>query len=270
MDLDERRRLADANVTSAFDLARERSHDPRGGRARFGAVDVVALGAEVAFYNPVLALDPRSGPDDVVAAVEWVESKGLPASVQVRADIDREVHKSLEALGLVADPWHTPVMVLEPIPWSGAPGAGGPGSLAPGSLAPAPQGIEIRTGGDDLFDDMHAVLGSSATFRRIFGLEFLGDPAVRVVVGYLEGEPVSAATAIRSGSTLGIYAVATIERARRRGIGRAVTSVAIEAGRSAWDCTIAVLQSSEMGVPVYTSMGFVEVARYVSYERPTP
>jgi GNAT superfamily N-acetyltransferase len=130
--------------------------------------------------------------------------------------------------------------------------------------------VEIRLGGADLFDDMHAVLGSSATFRRIFGPELLGDPGVCVAVGYLDGEPVSAATAIRSASTLGIYAVATIERARRRGIGRAVTWAAIEAGRSTWGSRIAVLQSSEMGLPVYASMGFVEVARYIAYERPAP
>jgi ribosomal protein S18 acetylase RimI-like enzyme len=126
----------------------------------------------------------------------------------------------------------------------------------------------IRIGGAELLDDWHAAIESSEVFRGLFGPTLVADPRVRLAVGYLAGEPVSAAAAVHSGRTLGVYAVATVERARRRGIGRAVTWAAIEAGANAWESTIAVLQSSEMGVPVYRSMGFEEVARYVEFDRP--
>ena len=79
----------------------------------------------------------------------------------------------------------------------------------------------------------------------------MADDRILAAVGYDDGEPVSCAAAIRSGSTVGIYAVGTIERARRRGYGRAVTSAAIDAGRSAWAGTVAVLQSSELGLRVF-------------------
>jgi predicted GNAT family N-acyltransferase len=59
-----------------------------------------------------------------------------------------------------------------------------------------------------------------------------------------------------------------VERARRRGIGRAVTWAAIDAGRTAWDSEIAILQSSEMGAAVYRSMGFEEISRYIWLDRP--
>lgn len=252
MDREERRRLADANVLAAFRLTQERYNDPRGASARFGAVDAVAVGVDAAFFNPVLALDPESRPRDVLAAIAWIDARKLPVSVQVRDDVDPAVRKAVEALGLVASPWAMPVMVLEPI----------------GSPPPAPGAIEIRIGGADLLEDWHAAIESSDVFRRLFGPALIADPRVRLAVGYLAGEPVSAAAAIRSGRTLGVYAVGTVERARRRGIGRAVTWAAIEAGATAWGSTMAVLQSSEMGVTVYRSMGFEEVARYTEYDRP--
>jgi GNAT superfamily N-acetyltransferase len=257
VDLDERRRLADENVIAAFSLAQARLGDPRGGSARFGAVQVVAVGVEVAFYNPVLALDPATTPADVRAAIAWVESKRLPVSVQVRNDLDDQVRSAIEELGLVADEWPTPVMALEPIP-----------ADPPGSAVAPPADVAIRTGGVELLDDWHAAIESGTTFRRIFGATLGRDPRVRLAVAYLDNVPVSAAAAIASGSTLGVYAVGTLERARRRGIGRAVTWAAIEAGRTAWGSTIAILQSSEMGLPVYRSMGFEVISHYTEYDRP--
>jgi GNAT superfamily N-acetyltransferase len=252
MDLEERRRLADANVLAAFRLAQERYAHPKGGSARFGAVEAVAVGVNAAFFNPVLALDRRVRPEDVLAAIAWVDARELPVSVQLRDDGDPAIGTAVEALGFVAGPWAMPVMVLEPI----------------GPPSPAPEDVAIRIGGAELLDDWHAAIESSDLFRDLFGPALIADPRVRLAVGYLAGEPVSAAAAVRSGRTLGVYAVATVERARRRGIGRAVTWAAIEAGATAWRSTIAVLQSSEMGVPVYRSMGFEEVARYVEYDRP--
>jgi GNAT superfamily N-acetyltransferase len=143
-------------------------------------------------------------------------------------------------------------MVLEPIP------------LTPS----APPGIVVTIGGAELFDDLHAALGSGETFRRVFGPALVADPSVRLAVGYFAGEPVSGAAAVRTEQTIGVYAVGTVKGARRRGIGRAVTWAAIDAGRAAWGGSIAILQSSEMGIPVYRSMGFEEVSRYVGFERP--
>lgn len=252
MDLDERRRVADANLLAAFSMTSAGLNEPKGGVTRFGSVDVVAVGVESAFFNPVLVLEPGARPNDVVAGIDWVEARGLPVSVQVRDDIDPDLRSTLEGLGLVADPWPTPVMVLDPI----------------GSAPPTPDSMDIRIGGPELFDDWHAALESGELFRRIFDRSLVADPRIRLAVGYDEDEPVSAAAAIQSGSTLGIYAVGTVDRARRRGFGRAATWAAIDAGRRAWRSTVAILQSSEAGVPLYRSMGFEMVAAYIEYARP--
>jgi len=258
VDLADRRRLADENVVAAFSLTQERSGDPRGGIARFGGVEVIAIGVDIAFFNPVLALEPTTTPEDVLAGIAWVESRGLPVSVQIREDLDPAIRAAVEDLGLIADPWQTPVMTLEPIP-------------AAATATPPPDDVEIRTGGRDLLEHLHEAIGSGAKFRRLFGTSLVTDPSVRLAVAYLDSLPVAGAVAIASGasgSTLGVYAVGTLERARRLGIGRAVTWAVIRAGQAAWGSTIAVLQSSEMGLPVYRSMGFEVVSRYIEYDRP--
>jgi GNAT superfamily N-acetyltransferase len=255
VDIDERRRLADENVAAAFTLAQERSREPRGGIARFGAVQVVAVGVDIAFFNPVLAIDPASTPEDVRAGIAWVESRELPVCVQVREDLDPAIRTAVEELGLVADPSPTPVMALEPIP-------------AAATVSSPPDGVEIRTGGRELLEDWHEAIESGAAFRRLFGPSLGADPSVRLAVAYLDSVPVAGAAAIASGSTVGVYSVGTVERARRQGIGRAVTWAAIRAGQAAWGSTIAILQSSEMGRPVYRSMGFDELSRYIEFERP--
>ncbi len=252
MLLDERRQLADANAIAAFSLAAERLGATGHGRARFGAAEAVAVGVDVAFFNSVFAFDPAVNAADVLAGIAWVEARGLPASVRISDDADPEIRIAVEALGLVADSFSTPVMVLEPIP----------------KPPPVPDEIVIRTGSVELIEDLHTALESGEVFRRIFGLDFVSDPGVRLAVAYLDGRPVAGAGAIRSRTTVGIYAVATLERARRRGIGRAVTWAAIEAGALAWGASIAILQSTQMGLPVYYSMGFQEVGRYLAFERP--
>jgi len=254
MDDETRRRLADANLIARFELTRRYVGDPRGGTARFGAVEVDAIGVDASYFNSVFVADAAARPEDIVAGLEWVEARGLPAMVRVSEELDPALRGSVEALGLTAHPRPMPVMALEPIP----------------PVLPAPPAeVEIRTGGAELFDDFHAALESGDVIRQVFGPAVIADPAVRLAVAYLDGEPVSCGAAIRSGSTIGVYAVATIERARRRGIGAAVSWAAIDAGRAAWGGTIAVLQSSEIGLSVYRAMGFEKVAGYYLYARPT-
>jgi hypothetical protein len=48
-------------------------------------------------------------------------------------------------------------------------------------------------------------------------------PEATVYVGYTDGQPVSTGLGIRTGRTIGVYNIATIEAARRRGYGAAMT-----------------------------------------------
>jgi ribosomal protein S18 acetylase RimI-like enzyme len=70
--------------------------------------------------------------------------------------------------------------------------------------------------------------------------------------------------AIASRRAAGVYNVGTLQAARRRGVGTALTWAAVAAGRElGLDC--AVLQSSEMAVSMYEAMGFRTVVQYAVF-----
>ena len=81
-----------------------------------------------------------------------------------------------------------------------------------------------------------------------------GMPWVRYL-GLWRGEPVAIAEIFMGAGVVGVYGVATIERARRRGIGTALTAVSLlEARRRGY--RVGVLHGAEMGRGVYRRLGF--------------
>ena len=92
--------------------------------------------------------------------------------------------------------------------------------------------------------------------------------AFHVVVARLDGESVAAAMAFDHDGDCGIYNVGTLEHARRRGLGTAVTTTllhdAVERG-----CRTASLQSTAMAERVYAAIGFRALGRFVEYEPAT-
>jgi ribosomal protein S18 acetylase RimI-like enzyme len=93
------------------------------------------------------------------------------------------------------------------------------------------------------------------------------DSPIRTVVARLDDDPVAVAQGIVHGEAVGIYNVATLEAARGRGIGSAVTVAvlrdAIERG-----ARLGVLESSEMGHSVYRRIGFRDVATFQVFGAP--
>ena len=74
-------------------------------------------------------------------------------------------------------------------------------------------------------------------------------------VGYTGGRPVATTSLLCRGSLAGIYHVATIEDARGRGYGAALTLAAMRHARESGASDI-VLQASKMAESVYRSLGF--------------
>jgi GNAT superfamily N-acetyltransferase len=91
------------------------------------------------------------------------------------------------------------------------------------------------------------------------GLEPRGHHYTRYV-GYQDGEAAGTSALLLHAGVAGIFAVATIPRARGRGIGTALTLVPLlEARRRGYG--VGTLQATPMGFPVYRRLGFREVCR---------
>ena len=101
-----------------------------------------------------------------------------------------------------------------------------------------------------------------SVYRR---LGHAGGGPLRHFLGQLDGEPVATVTLFLGAGVVGVYFVFTVEGARRRGIGAAVTVAALrEARRLGY--RLGVLGSSEMGYGVYRRLGFEERCRIGLYE----
>jgi ribosomal protein S18 acetylase RimI-like enzyme len=93
----------------------------------------------------------------------------------------------------------------------------------------------------------------------------LGPRAIqRTYLGRLDGVPVATSLGFVVDNIVGVYNVATLEGARRRGVGSAVTAAAMSDG-AAVGATTAVLESSEMGRSVYERLGFCHVTDIAIY-----
>jgi ribosomal protein S18 acetylase RimI-like enzyme len=131
---------------------------------------------------------------------------------------------------------------------------------------PAPEGLWIRrvedpAGLDAVADVDHASFGGDRALVRAFvGDGILADPSQRAYVATLDGQPVACAETASIGRTLGVFGVATIPEARRRGIGAAITAFAIRDRASEAD--LAVLQASDLGSGVYERLGFRTVSTW--------
>ena len=109
-------------------------------------------------------------------------------------------------------------------------------------------------------------------YLRIVGVApgFLSqaDPsAFQVLIASLDGAGVAAAMSFDRGDDCGIYNVATVQQARRRGLGTALTALLAHdaIGRG---CRTASLQSTAMAEGIYAAVGFRDLGRILEYAPP--
>lgn len=217
---------------------------------------LTVLGAPVAAFNVAFVTRPLADPDSSLReAIDYFDGRALPFIVRVREGVDAAAERALLSLGLQHTDSVPGMVMAEMLP-----------------SPPAPDGLSIRTVGSE--DDREAYAEILAAgfglpveiARRLTTERMLSHPEVELHLGYLEGEAVVSGALIRSEEVAGVYNIATVPAYRRRGLGEAMTWHAVRRGTEA-GCTIASLQSSEMGEPIYRRMGFRGWASYPTYGR---
>lgn len=89
-------------------------------------------------------------------------------------------------------------------------------------------------------------------------------------VGRLDGVPASCSLAFHHADTVGLYGIGTPPQLRGNGYGSALTVAGIRWG-AARGASVAVLQASALGEPVYRSLGFATVFEMTAWSlAPTP
>lgn len=252
-------RLEHENMVEADVLAASQVPDAR--VERTGGVALVLTGLPLRIFNQVIVEDEGADADAIAAAVAVARDRGDRFVVNLRAGTDDRHIRLMDSLGLVPfpdNPW-MPGMALHPLP-------------PPGTALPA-VGHEIRRIEDaaGIADHVNAAAGGFGMPREwlqaIVSDDLLEAPGVTGYVGYTDGQPVTAGLAVRTGRTIGVYNIATIESARRRGHGAAMTMRIVDDGAAA-GCDVAILQASSMGQPIYERLGFRTVVPYMGYVDP--
>jgi GNAT superfamily N-acetyltransferase len=229
---------------------------------RGGGVVAILSGLPMDWYNQVLIERDEAAPDDVLASVAQARERGDQFVVRLREGIDDRFIPILTQAGLApaGEESSTPGMVAFPID---------PDAI---SQHGAPE-LEIRRVTDAAGIDAHrqavtAGFGSDpAVALGTACPDLLDRPECVVYVGYAAGAPAISGLGWRTGRTVGVYSIATISSARRRGYGAAMTARVVADGVVA-GCDVAALQASEMGRPIYERLGFRTVVTYTGYVDP--
>ncbi len=221
--------------------------------------------------NGAAALDPSVAADDVVGiATDRFDAIGRGFSMALR-DGDRQddpIRAAALDAGLVALSGAPEMVVTEPVEERALADGVELTWLEPldaGSTADASPSVADFV---EVSDTAYQSLGMPAGTLRtaVAAPHLVVAPGTSVVMATVDGRAAGAAMALLSHGIAGVYFVGTLEAARGRGIGdavtRAVTNRAFDDGARA-----VTLQASAMGEAIYARMGYRELYRYTTYVR---
>ena len=253
MDAGQVQAAADGNFVAS--LTRLVTHVQGAASQEFRGVTAVVTGLPVGLFNGCFAVRDTNA-DALDDAIRWVATASVPYRVWVREGMGEELATVPPRHGLARLERLFPGMVLRPIPAAPSP----PPGVAVHRVVDTPGLAEYR--------GVLVAGGAAPQFvARLLPQSLLGDPDITLFTATLDGRPAGTALTIKTGSTVGVYNVATLPWARRRGVGTAATRAVVDDGRLR-GCELAVLQSSAMGQGIYEAIGFRTAVRYLEFVHP--
>jgi len=141
-----------------------------------------------------------------------------------------------------------------------------PGELGTGAPPPELEIVRVSTPAEVVEFEAVSVRGfgdedSEIDAGALHPATILGDTSMTMLTGRVAGRPVAAATSYRTDEAIGIYGVATIPSARRRGYASALTRALLDPALPA------VLSPSPEGERMYRGLGFGPVGELCQWER---
>jgi ribosomal protein S18 acetylase RimI-like enzyme len=213
------------------------------------------------YLRVAIRCDPAVDGAAVVArATEFFAAEPTGFIIVVRGPDDEDIERAALARGFRAG-WTERPMALT-------------GPPSPGTV---PAEVEVRVVADRAavvdYGRVVALANDDAGEREraplLFHDETIIAPHIAAFVAYLADEPVACAMTLVSHRIAGVFYVATVEHARRRGLGDALTRMAARAGFD-MGADAAWLGASELGAALYRRIGFEDLgSTLVELESPT-
>lgn len=212
-------------------------------------------------------------PDAFLGRVaEVFDPIGHGCSAVVRVGLDDDLDVPLQAAGFQLEA-EVPVMIVD----------------SPLGAERAPQGVSIEpvlSAADRaafsrtvavVYESTEPALVRDGLAARLFAdpTSLVGPDRQAVVARWADGpsagEAIGCGLVAVAGGLPGLYWIGTVERARGRGLGRAITRRLTDAGLALHDGPGAVvaLEATALGLPLYLRLGYREIARYRLYARGT-
>ena len=203
-----------------------------------------------AYLRVAIRTDPGVDAAAVVArAAEFFGDEPMGFLVLARRPDDDDIERAALAAGFVAGWTERPMAIT-----------------APPSPGARPDEVEVRVVQDaaGVLDYGRVVAlanddpGERERAPLLFHDETILAPHVAAFVAYRDAEPVACAMTLLSHRIAGVFYVGTVEHARRRGLGDALTRTAARTGFE-MGAAAAWLGASEMGAGLYRRIGFEDL-----------
>lgn len=246
----------DAHLVEGLGILADHA-DATGIRQARDGISITATGrGGTAFNNAWVTRPPQQPLATIRWAIDRLRSTGRPFLFQVPEPFVAALSDPFAKCGLV--PTHRqPGMTLQ----------------VPANHPPVSQDLRVER-----VEDEQSLEAFSVSMAAGFGAPdprasartlpegLLGDDRVTMLLGYAGShpEPVATSVSVVAAGIAGVYAVTVHLSYRRRGWGEAITWAAVEAGRRE-GISLAALQATELGLPVYERMGFRRIREYVHY-----